>query len=91
MSLPIALPLILGAGFDPVWFGIYLVLMVEMAQVTPPVGFNLFVIQGMTGIDIGKVAIATMPFFFLMLLGVSILTVFPEIALWLPGELFDVK
>lgn len=91
MSLPITLPLILGAGFDPVWFGIYLVLMVEMAQITPPVGFNLFVIQGMTGLDIGKVAWAAMPFFFLMLLGVTILTVLPEIALWLPGALFDAR
>jgi tripartite ATP-independent transporter DctM subunit len=89
MSLPITLPLILQAGFDPVWFGVFLVIMVELGQVTPPIGFNLFVIQGMTGHSIGKVAIAAIPFFVLMCVGVSIVTVFPEIALWLPDTLFN--
>nr|WP_319483084.1 TRAP transporter large permease subunit [uncultured Cohaesibacter sp.] len=88
MSLPIALPLAQQAGFDPVWFGIYLVLMVEMAQVTPPVGFNLFVLQGISGQPIGYVARAALPFFFLMLLGVVILALFPQIALWLPNLLY---
>ena len=88
MSLPITLPLVTMAGFDPVWFGVYLVLMVELAQVTPPVGFNLFVIQGLTGHPIGRVALAAMPFFFLMCLSVMILTIFPGIALWLPNLLF---
>ncbi len=89
MSLPITLPLIVQAGFDPVWFGVYLVVMVELAQVTPPVGFNLFVLQGLTGHPIGRVAWAALPFFALMCIGVAILTAFPEIALWLPGALFD--
>ena len=89
MSLPITLPLILQAGFDPVWFGVFLVIMVELGQVTPPIGFNLFVIQGMTGHSIGKVALAAMPFFFLMCIGVVIVTIFPEIALWLPDALFN--
>ncbi|MDF2095998.1 TRAP transporter large permease [Aquibaculum arenosum] len=88
MSLPITLPLATMAGFDPVWFGVYLVLMVELAQITPPVGFNLFVIQGLTGHPIGRVARAAMPFFFLMCLAVAILTIFPGIALWLPDILF---
>src|SRR5690625_780193 len=88
MSLPITLPLATMAGFDPVWFGVYLVIMVELAQVTPPVGFNLFVIQGLTGHPIGRVALAAMPFFFLMCLSVMILTIFPGIALWLPNLLF---
>lgn len=88
MSLPITLPLATMAGFDPVWFGVYLVIMVELAQVTPPVGFNLFVIQGLTGHPIGRVALAAMPFFFLMCLAVLILTIFPGIALWLPNVLF---
>lgn len=91
MSLPITLPMILQAGFDPVWFGIYLVLMVELAQITPPVGFNLFVIQGLTDLDIGKIAYAALPFFLLMCLGVLILTAFPDIALWFPDLLFNVK
>lgn len=85
MSLPISLPLALNAGFDPIWFGVYLVLMVEMAQVTPPVGFNLFVLQGISGRSIGYVARAALPFFVLMLLGVVLLALFPQIALWLPN------
>jgi tripartite ATP-independent transporter DctM subunit len=89
MSLPITLPLVVQAGFDPVWFGVYLVVMVELAQVTPPIGFNLFVLQGLTGHPIGRVALAALPFFVLMCIGVVILTAFPEIALWLPSALFD--
>ncbi|HET6468339.1 MAG TPA: TRAP transporter large permease subunit [Geminicoccaceae bacterium] len=89
MSLPITLPLVLAAGFDPVWFGVFLVVMVELGQVTPPVGFNLFVLQGLTGHPIERVAVAALPFFFLMCVGVAILTAFPELALWLPAKLFD--
>lgn len=89
MSLPIALPLVLQAGFDPIWFGIYLVLMVEMAQVTPPVGFNLFVLQGVTGWSIGRVARAALPFFMLMILGLLILTIFPQIVLFLPDVIYN--
>lgn len=88
MSLPITLPLAAGAGFDPVWFGIYLVIMTEMGQITPPVGFNLFVLQGLTGEPIGRVALASLPFFFLMCAGVAILTAFPGIVLWLPAQLY---
>lgn len=88
MSLPVTLPMATIAGFDPVWFGVYLVLMTELAQVTPPVGFNLFVIQGLTGESIGRVARAAFPFFLLMCLSVAIITIFPEIALWLPEVLF---
>jgi C4-dicarboxylate transporter, DctM subunit len=84
MTLPIALPMVMAAGFDPIWFGIYLILMVEVSQITPPVGFNLFVIQGLTDEPIMKIAGYAMPFFFLMLLTTAILTVFPEIALYLP-------
>ncbi len=89
MSLPITLPLILAAGFDPIWFGIFLVIMVELAQITPPVGFNLFIIQGLTGTPIMRVALAALPFFILMCVGVVILTIFPDIALWLPNLLFN--
>ena len=84
MSLPICLPLVVEAGFDPIWFGVFLVAMTELAQITPPVGFNLFVLQGMTGLSIGYVAWAAAPFFIMMVIGVAIITVFPEIALWLP-------
>lgn len=85
MTLPIALPMVTAAGFDPIWFGIYLILMVEVSQITPPVGFNLFVIQGLTGEPIVKIAKYALPFFFLMLLATAILTIFPDIALFLPN------
>lgn len=85
MTLPIALPMVTAAGFDPIWFGIYLILMVEVSQITPPVGFNLFVIQGLTGEPIMNIARYALPFFFLMLLTTVILTVFPDIALYLPN------
>ncbi|GAK53253.1 C4-dicarboxylate transporter, large subunit [Candidatus Moduliflexus flocculans] len=85
MSLPITLPLIKQAGFDPIWFGIYLVVMIEMAQITPPVGFNLFVIKGLTDKDVGEIAMAALPFFLLMCAATVLLTVFPQIVLYLPG------
>ena len=85
MTLPITLPLILAAGFDKIWFGVFLVVVVEMAQITPPVGFNLFVIQGMTGEPIGRVARATFPFFLIMVALVFAITIFPEIVMYLPG------
>lgn len=89
MSLPITLPLILAAGYDPIWFGVFLVIMVELAQVTPPIGFNLFIIQGLTGTPIMRVALAALPFFVLMCIGAALLVFFPEIALWLPNWLFN--
>ena len=84
MTLPIALPMTTAAGFDPIWFGIYLILMVEVSQITPPVGFNLFVIQGLTDEPIIQIARYALPFFFLMLFTTAVLTIFPEIALFLP-------
>ena len=85
MSLPITLPLVTQAGFDPIWFGIYLVIMIEMAQVTPPVGFNLFVIKGLTDWEIGEIAVAAFPFFIILCVVTAIITVFPNIVLYLPG------
>ncbi|MDW7675307.1 MAG: TRAP transporter large permease subunit [Bacillota bacterium] len=84
MSLPLALPLIIAAGFDPLWFGIYLVIMIEVAQLTPPVGFNLFVISGLVKEDVFKIAFYALPAFFIILLVVAIITVYPEIVLFLP-------
>lgn len=89
LSLPITLPLIVAQGWDPVWFGVFLVIMIELAQITPPVGLNLFVIQGLTGQPIGKIALSALPFFLLLLLCGLILTLFPEIALWLPRVLYQ--
>ena len=72
------------AGFDPIWFGIFLVLVVEMAQITPPVGFNLFVIQGLTGDGLGYIAKVTLPYLAIMVLFTLLITVFPQITLFLP-------
>jgi TRAP-type C4-dicarboxylate transport system permease large subunit len=75
------------AGIDLIWFGIYLVIVVEMSQITPPVGFNLFVIQGLTGRDILYVAKAAFPFFLLLVVAVVILISFPEIVTFLPSKM----
>ena len=88
MTLPITLPLVLAAGIDPIWFGVFLVIMVELGQMTPPVGFNLFILQGMSGVPILRVAAASLPFFVLMCLSVVILALIPDIALWLPRFIF---
>jgi len=85
VSASVVLPMVQNAGIDLLWFGIYIVIVVEMAQITPPVGFNLFVLQSMTDRDIMQVTRAAMPFFFLMLLGIVILTAFPAIATFLPN------
>ena len=87
MTLPITLPLVTAAGFDPIWFGVFVVLVVEMAQITPPVGFNLFVIQGMTGESIGTITSAAMPFFIIMLLFALLLALLPDLALYLPSKI----
>lgn len=85
MSLPLALPLIMAAGFDPLWFGIYLVIMIEVSQITPPVGFNLFVINGLVNENIFRIALYALPSFIIMFLVVALITVYPEIVLALPN------
>ena len=87
LTMAIIEPMIRQAGFDMIWFGIYLVIVVEMAQITPPVGFNLFVLQGMANKDMGFIAKSAFPLFLLMILAVIIIIVFPEIALWLPSQM----
>ena len=85
MTTPIVLPLITAAGFDTVWFGIYLVLMIELAQITPPVGFNLFVISSLNSDDVFTIAKDTAPFFLLMAFSTMLVTIFPQIVLYLPN------
>ncbi|WP_238370453.1 TRAP transporter large permease [Heliomarina baculiformis] len=85
LTTSIIMPMVSAVGIDPLWFGIYLVIVVEMSQITPPVGFNLFVIQGLTGIDILRIAKAAFPFFLLLLLGVLLITIFPQIVIVLPN------
>ncbi len=89
MTLPIVLPIVLQAGFSPLWFGIFLVIMVELSQITPPVGFSLFVIQGISDEPIGNILKATFPFFIIMIIMVIILTAFPELALYLPNKMIQ--
>jgi tripartite ATP-independent transporter DctM subunit len=84
LTTAVILPVVEAAGIDRIWFGIYLVVVVEMSQITPPVGFNLFVLQGLTGRNILQVAKAALPFFFILVLGVVLLVAFPQLALWLP-------
>jgi C4-dicarboxylate transporter DctM subunit len=87
LTMGVILPTVQAAGFDLVWFGIFLVVVVEMAQITPPVGFNLFVLQGMTGREITWIARVTMPFFFLMCGMVLLLWFVPQLATWLPSKM----
>jgi C4-dicarboxylate transporter DctM subunit len=85
MTLPISLPLIIQAGFSPLWFGIFLTVLIEAGQITPPVGFNLFVIQGLTKEPIERVALAALPFFLLLIAALLLLTAYPPLITWLPG------
>jgi len=77
LTTSIVLPMMQQAGFDLIWFGIFIVLLVEIAEITPPVGFNLFVMQTMTGKDQGEVALASLPFFMMLVLTVVLITLFP--------------
>jgi len=85
LTTSIIMPMILEAGIDPLWFGIYLVIVVEMSQITPPVGFNLFVIQGLTGINILSIARSALPFFLLLLAAAFIIIAFPQIVTYMPN------
>ncbi len=87
LTMGVVMPTVLAAGIDPIWFGIFIVLVVEMAQITPPVGFNLFVLQGMTGRDITWIAKVTLPFFFLMIAAVGLIWLFPGIVTFLPQQM----
>jgi tripartite ATP-independent transporter DctM subunit len=88
LTSAVILPSVKAAGIDLLWFGIFIVLVVEMAQITPPVGFNLFVLQGLTGRNMFYVARASLPFFFLMVAAVAIIWIFPQVVTFLPGRMF---
>jgi tripartite ATP-independent transporter DctM subunit len=87
LTMAVVLPTIQRAGIDLIWFGIFIVIVVEMAQVTPPVGFNLFVLQGMTGHQITYIGRVTFPFFVLMVVAVALITFFPDIVTALPKQM----
>jgi tripartite ATP-independent transporter DctM subunit len=88
LSLPVVIPILLAQGYDLIWFGIALVVLIEMAALTPPVGLNLYTIHGLRpDRPISEVIIGSMPFFLLQIVGLAIITVFPTIALWLPSTM----
>ena len=90
LTSAVVLPMIQKAGFDLVWFGIFIIMLIEIAEITPPVGFNLFVLQNMTGIDSNRIAAVTLPFFGCLLVGIGLITVFPSIVTILPDMLMGV-
>ncbi len=87
LTMAVIEPMVRAAGFDMIWFGIYLMVVVEMAQITPPIGFNLFVLQGMTGHDMGFISRASLPMFLIMCLAVVVLVWFPQLATFLPSAM----
>jgi len=87
LTMAVVEPMVRDAGIDLIWFGIFVVVVIEMAQITPPIGFNLFVLQGMTDHEMGYITKAALPMFGIMVLMVFVLIWFPEIATWLPDNL----
>jgi tripartite ATP-independent transporter DctM subunit len=90
LTMAVVEPMVRGAGIDLIWFGIFVVVVVEMAQITPPIGFNLFVLQGMTDHEMGYITKAALPMFLIMVVMVFVLIFFPDIATWLPENLRQV-
>jgi tripartite ATP-independent transporter DctM subunit len=90
MTLPVVFPLLTGLGFDPIWIGVIITIVIEIGQITPPVGLNLSVLTALTNneVSLGRVAIATVPYWLIHLFAILILTIFPMIALYLPNLLF---
>ncbi|MCF6321948.1 MAG: TRAP transporter large permease subunit [Rhizobiaceae bacterium] len=87
LTTSVVMPMVYQAGIDPLWFGIFIVIVVEMSQITPPVGFNLFVLQSLTGRNILVIAWAALPFFLLMFVALAAIVVFPQIATYLPNNM----
>ena len=88
LTLPVVHPVMKAAGFDPIWFGVVLVILLEVGLVTPPVGMNLFVIQGMAETSLSEVGWGSLPYVVLLLLGVLLLTLVPDLVLWLPSRMY---
>lgn len=87
LTTSVVMPIITQAGIDPLWFGIFLVILVEMSQITPPVGFNLFVLQALTGRNIWVISKAAFPFFMVMVVALLVITLFPQIVTYLPNNM----
>jgi TRAP-type C4-dicarboxylate transport system permease large subunit len=91
MTIGVVYPLITGLGYDPIWFGVVLVILLEIGLITPPVGINLFTIQGLVPGETTEIEVAhgSLPFLGLLLAGIGLLIAFPGIALWLPNYLYN--
>ena len=87
LTAAVIMPIILQAGIDPIWFGIFIVVLIEMSQITPPVGINLFILQSITGKNLWEVSVAAFPFFLLLIVATILLILFPQIATWLPDTI----
>ncbi len=87
LTAAVIMPIVLQAGIDPIWFGIFIVVLIEMSQITPPVGINLFILQSITGKNLWEVSVAAFPFFLLLIVATLLLILFPEIATWLPDTI----
>ena len=87
LTMAVVEPMVRQAGIDLIWFGIFIVVVVEMAQITPPIGFNLFVLQGMTNHEMSFISRASIPMFLIMVLMVFVLILFPDLATWLPENM----
>ena len=88
VTIPIVYPIVVALGFDPLWFGVALVILVEMALLTPPVGMNVYIIHGLSRqYPISDVFIGIIPFFVMMIIGLIIITAFPGLSTWLPGKM----
>lgn len=87
LTAAVIMPIVLQAGIDPIWFGIFIVVLIEMSQITPPVGINLFILQSITGKNLWEVSVAAFPFFLLLIVATMLLILFPEIATWLPDTI----
>lgn len=85
MTLPLTLPLVVHAGFDPIWYGVMMCVTVELANISPPIGVNLFVLRAITGKSVAYISTAALPFFTLLVLTIVMLAIWPDIALWLPS------
>ena len=90
MTLPVVFPLLTGLGFDPIWIGVIITIVIEIGQITPPVGLNLSVLTALTNneVSLGRVAYATVPYWLIHLCAIAVLTLFPILALFLPNLLF---
>jgi TRAP-type C4-dicarboxylate transport system permease large subunit len=88
MTVPTVVPVIIALGFDPIWFGVVLVMLIEVGMLTPPMGINLFVIQGLSGRSLGDTIIGSVPFFIIIIFAIAMVTAFPSLALLLPTLFF---